>query len=75
VAAPNFLNGGGVRRWGVDTRSPEVKREEECTSGWSNDAEGGSIGGALRLLASRQRGKWGSWRPAQREDKRNREGV
>jgi hypothetical protein len=75
VAAPNPSNDGDAQWWVLDTRSPEVEREEECTSGWSNDAEGGSTGGALWLLASRQRGKWGSWRPAQREDKRNREGV
>jgi hypothetical protein len=51
VAAPSPValavdSGDGV----VDTRSPEVEREEECASGWSGaSSEGNLIGG--RFLA------------------------
>jgi hypothetical protein len=51
VAALTPLNGSGARRWVVNTRSPEVEREEELASGWLGNTDGGSTKGTLWLLA------------------------
>jgi hypothetical protein len=67
VAAPNFLNGSGVRRWGVDTWSLEVKREKGSASGGRTKVEGENRWGTRWLFSGSTRGKQGGSEPRGRK--------